>query len=180
MAAYQANCGKHHRLGGLPWYWPGYQNALCLGYLQISLAEPGCPQSSMLHPQREFSPLENCLSRQECLSLGHSGCKFCCFAHRARWSKSQFGEGRGTKKLRFTFPPWIPWEHPPTCSAYLWGPGIAHRKAVLFSFVLEINLLLNFFKYLLLCGGGRKKCFPLSSLPRGGNIPVRWLVQKGA
>lgn len=49
------------------------------------------------------------------------------------------------KNLFFKFLRW----YPPTCLIYLWGPRIVQRKPVLFLFVLKINLLLNFLKYLL-------------------------------
>lgn len=93
-----------------------------------------------------------------CLSLGNSGSKSGCSAHRAPWDKSQFDEGRGIQKPGFLF---RFWDTSPTCSVYLWGHWIVHRKAVLFLFVLKINLLLNFLKYLPLWVEG-KNFYPLN------------------
>lgn len=88
-----------------------------------------------------------------CLFLGNSGFKFGCFAHRARWNRSRFGAGKRDKETKIFFSDSV------IASTNLLsvplGPWMVHRKAVLFSVVLKINLLLNFFKYLLLWVAGR-------------------------
>lgn len=77
------------------------------------------------------------------------------------------------KNLFFKFLRW----YPPTCLIYLWGPRIVQRKPVLFLFVLKINLLLNFLKYLLWVEGNNFFFF-FSVLPWGGNISVLSLAPK--